>query len=1588
MFPLSYAQRRLWFFDQSHGPSAAYNITRVFRISGPLDQEALVSAFADVVAHHDALRTVYRRTDDDVRQVVVDFDGLSNLLQCVKTTNAELDGAMELELVRPFDLSADLPARAILFDLDDDEHRLLLAFHHIAMDSWSYGLVLRELATAYAARRSGTTSDVGTPAMRYADYAVWQENALGDPADGASVVHSQLAYWRERLAGLPEQLELPYDRARPGVRDHSGGVVDFTTSPDTHNRLLALADSTNCSMTMIGQAALATWLSRLGAGTDIPVGTVYAGRDDVLLEDLVGQFTNTVVLRHDLSGDPAFKDLVHRIRQTGLAAFDHATVPFDLVVEAVNPSRSLNRNPIFQVMSTWQGVQAADGGLVLDGVHVATMPMNDRTAKFDLTVDFSEHRVDGLPAGVGCRIEYEATMFNGPTARSMANLLATLLDEIGRNPGQRLSEIDLVGADERHLVLRTWNDTMNDLPDTDLPTMFSAQVQRTPEAVAVEFSDGRLTYAELNAQTNQLAHLLLSCGAGPEVYVAVVVPRTTALIAMLAVLKAGATFLPIEPEYPRDRISYILEDAQPDLVLTVNQFAASLDDHNPLVLDTPDTAAALADCPQNDPIDADRPAPLTLDSPAYIVYTSGSTGKPKGVVVSAKVLVNLVSWQLATMVAHPGTRVSQFSAISFDAFEQEILAALCTGQTVVVPSEDVRRDLTELARWLEREELNEFLAPDIVLRSVFEAATEQGLPLNKLRTVIQGGEPFQLTDQVREFHLQRPGITVYNHYGPSETHVITGTVLQQDPHGWPAVAPIGKPIWNCQTYVLDDLLRPVPVGVAGELYLAGAGLARGYLHRPGLTAQRFVANPFGAPGERMYHTGDAVRWSHGGELMFIGRVDDQIKIRGVRVELNEINSVMRAHPLVAQAATTVREDTPGDIRLTCYVVPITPHRPNPSELRSHAAAWLPVAVVPSSFVTLDALPLNSNGKLDRQNLPTPDYAAQFKPGSRKPRTPLEAMLCEAFAKVLGFDSVGIDDSFFDLGGHSLLAVRMANEIRTSAHVEISIRTLFENPTAAGLAAVSTHAGESPSRSLTAVQRPDRIPLSFAQQRLWFIDQFEGPGPQYNLPLLTLRLMGYLDLAALEAALTDVVGRHEILRTVYPDVNGKPFQKIIPTSEAAVRVKRVNVRRDELEAHVQLACEFEFDLELEPPMHAEVLSLSPKEHVFVLVAHHIAADGWSIAPLSRDLAKAYAARLEGTTPAFSPLPVQYADFTLWQRELVGSQDDPTSALARESAEWRETLADAPKELRLSKRPRPAPTSSTGAKVTFTVGSELYARLREAARAESATPFMALQAALVALLTRLGAGPDIVIGTTVAGRSDSVLDNLVGCFVNTLVLRTDTSGDPTFRELLSRVRATDLWAFQHQDLPFDRLVATLNPPRSPLRHPLVQVIITMWADGQPIDLPGLEVHDFATETGSTANFDLTFGFAEQFESGELSGVIQYATDLFDRETVDGYVAQLLHLLELIASKPEVWIGTANVVAASLTGSVEGLCEMFAETLEVKSVSPDDDFFDLGGHSLLAAELVSKICTKYQVRLKVRTLFFNPTPAQLSKVISHLI
>ncbi|WSJ48177.1 amino acid adenylation domain-containing protein [Streptomyces sp. NBC_01317] len=1499
--PLSFAQQRLWFLGELEGPSATYNIPVALRLSAPVDVDALKAALRDVVGRHEVLRTVFATVDGEPYQRILPAENAPVPLAVEQA--ADVGAAITKIAGHHFDLADEIPLRAWLFETGPDEHVLMIMVHHIAGDGWSLAPLTRDLTAAYAARSTGRPPEWAPLPVQYADYSVWQRELLGDKAAPGSLLSEQLAYWRQALAGLPEELALPFDRSRPPVVSHRGGSVELTIDARVHQALAELARVQGVTVFMVVQAALAVLLHRLGAGDDIPVGTPIAGRTDEALDDLVGFFVNSLVLRSDLSGDPTFVDLLARTREADLGAYTHQDVPFERLVEDLAPARSMARHPLFQVMLTLHN--AAEAPLDVPGLDIGALPAGLLPAKFDLDFQIAERITDdGTPAGLTGLIIYAADLFDPASVEAIARRFLLVLESVTGDPSLPVSRVEILDTTERERILSGWNETSHEVPPTTLAELFEAQVTRTPDAIAVVFDGTGTTYAELNARANRLARVLVGRGARPEEHVAVLMDRSADLVvALLAVVKTGAAYVPVDPAHPADRIAYTLRDAHATLLVTHRAMTGTADDDDGVtrvVTDAPDTTAALSAMAGENLTDHERGAPLLPVHPVYVIYTSGSTGRPKGVVVSHAAVCHYLTWAGG---AYPGLsgRTVLHSSAAFDLTVTPLYGTLISGGAL---------HLADIRDGLPAELAPTFLK---VTPSHLSLLSEEPAGSFTRGDLVVGGESLA-GEQLTRWRSAHPDVLITNEYGPTEAAVgcVTFTVRPGDPDGVGGV-PIGRSVPNMRAFVLDAALRPVPPGVAGEVYLAGAQLARGYLGRPGLTAQRFVANPFGGQGERMYRTGDLARWNAEGQLEYLGRTDDQVKIRGFRIEPGEVEAVLTGHPGVARSAVVVREDQPGDKRLVGYLVPDGDSTPqaDSAALRAHLGAMLPEYMVPSALVVLDELPLTVNGKLDRGALPAPDY--QVTDAGRGPATVREEILCAVFAEVLGLPQVGADDNFFELGGHSLLAVRVVSRIRSVLAAEVPIRTLFEAPTPAALAGRLTSSGTR-RPPLVRVARAERVPLSFAQQRLWFLGELEGPSATYNIPV-ALRLTGDLDIEALRRALGDVVGRHEVLRTVFPTDEGRPYQQILdPPFSFDLPV--VEVGREGLTEAVAGLAGHAFDLAAEFPLRAWLLRVGPGECVLVMVVHHIAGDGWSMGPLAQDVSIAYAARSGGQAPGWEPLAVQYADYTLWQRELLGEETDPDSLLNEQLGYWRQALDGVPHELVLPfDRPRPTVVSHRGGRVDIRVPAEVHARVAELARAEGVTVFMVLQAALAVLLSRVGAGSDIPVGTPVAGRTDEALDDLIGFFVNTLVIRTDLSGDPSFAGLLEQVRENGLAAFAHQDVPFERLVEDLAPARSMARHPLFQVMLALQNNAQAVlDLPGVD--SVLLPAGEpVAKFDLSFTLTETFHTGGrpagLDGGVDYALDLFDHKTVETLADRFVRVLDTVTADPHQHLTAIEVL-----------------------------------------------------------------------------
>ncbi|WP_432279952.1 amino acid adenylation domain-containing protein [Nocardia cyriacigeorgica] len=1605
--PLSPAQQRMWFLNQFDTASAANNIPFALRLTGALDLAALHAAIADVLDRHESLRTVYPASDGAGHQVILPVEQVLPELTAEPMTPERLPQWLGERALAGFDVAAQVPLRIAVAELGRDEHVLAVVVHHIAADGTSMAPLATDLMTAYLARIAGAAPEWKPLPVQYADYTLWQRDLLGDEDDPGSLAARQLTFWRQALAGIPDRIDLPADRPRPTRSSGRGAALSFAVDAETTARLDGIAQDSGASLFMVVHAAFAALLARLSGSADITIGTPVAGRGERELDGLIGMFVNTLVLRTEIDPQVSFTELLDAVKETDLAAFAHTELPFERLVDALDPVRSQAHHPLFQVALFFQNMTPP--ALELPGLSVQAVEFDGAVAKFDLQLTITPV-ADG---SMSAQFTYATDLFDEATVAEFAARLRRTLRSVAADAQRPVGDIDLLSTVERDRILHEWNDTRHLLTPELLLDGYRHAVAAHADAVALVYEGQELTYREFDERVNRLARLLIAQGVGAESLVGLAVRRSLDLVVgMYAIVAAGGAYVPLDPDHPAERIAYILDTAQPVAVVTTTRDAVEVPAGLPVLrIDALDLERYAAT-----PI---RPAellrPVRPQHPAYVIFTSGSTGRPKGVAVTHAAINNQIEWMLTAYPLRPDDVYLQKTATTFDVSLWGFFMPLRTGAKLVIATPDGHRDPAYVAETIAAQGVT---VTDFVpsMLTVFAAHTRPG-SVPTLRELFVIGEALP-PETVAAVHAICDA-SVHNLYGPTEA-AVSVTYWQTDGDEQRSV-PIGLPQWNTRVYVLDSRLRPVPPGVAGELYLAGDQLARGYVRRPDLTADRFVANPFGT-GERMYRTGDLVVWRGRGDdavLDYLGRTDFQVKFRGQRIELGEIETALLAQPSVSQAVALVMPTALGD-QLVAYAVASPGMRIEQQELRAAIAESLPAYMVPATIVALDEFPLNPSGKLDRKALPEPEFESR---SFRAAATPVEEIVAGVFADVLGVGRVGVDDDFFELGGNSLIVTQAVSRLGAALGVRVPVRTLFETPTVGALAAaVESQTHGRRTVELGSIERPDQLPLSLAQRRMWFLNRFDQDAAvgssAYNLPF-ALRLTGALDVDALDAALADVVARHEVLRTVYPETPDGPVQVILPPDDGASGLSVRTVAEADVPGAVYALASTPFDVTGEVPLRAVLLRvrdagrgdqavaegavglgadasadgvghsgagglaggdsgtgwrtggysatsqltgddqdagrrsggelgngrltggdtaacgvtggesglggvpgagrLTGDEHgtyVLAVVVHHIAGDASSMAPLVRDVMIAYAARAAGVAPEWEPLPVQYADYALWQREVLGDEDDAESVAAQQIAFWREQLAGLPDVLELpADRPRPAVASMAGGKVPVAIDAETHAGLVALAREHNATLFMVVHTAFAVLLSRLSSSGDIAIGTPVAGRGERELDDLIGMFVNTVVFRTRIDGGESFADLLTRQRDIDLQAFAHADIPFERLVEVLNPPRSTAHHPLFQVGLSFQNVARAqLELPGLAVSGVDADL-DVSQFDLHLIVGDAYdESGTPTGIggfFTYATDLFDESTVRAFADRLGRVLTAVVAQPDATVGDIELL-----------------------------------------------------------------------------
>ena len=1501
--PLSFSQERLWFLDQMGLSGAAYNVPLLARLSGPLNEEALQQSFGILVRRHASLRTRFAVQDgvpyqlnDPPDQFNVSRIDLRNLDPVEH--ERQLQELMQREHQHQFDLGRESLFRVVLVLQGSAENALLVTLHHTIVDGWSLDIMFRELVTVYEAHLRNQSPILSDLEVDYADYALWQRQRLrGD------FLQRQLNFWRDQLNGAPPQLQLPTDRPRPPVESFRGSTFSFILPTALRQRLDTFARSEGATPFMLDLAAFQLLLSRYSGNLDVVVGSPIEARTTQEVEGLIGSFVNTLALRTKISPQNSFRDLLRQVKKTTLGALSHQDLPFELLVKELQPERELTRQPIVQVMLAPQNYSQEP---LQSGDLTWTWSRCDHDrAHVDLTLYIS--RTADTVSGV---FEYATDLFKPETIARMAEQWCTLLESIVSQPDARVDTLSLLTHAERTRVLLKLNATGAPYPkDKGVHELFYEQVERTPHACALVEDSAALTYGELNERAERLKHQLKRFGVCPEAIVGIHMERSAAMVvAFLAVLKAGGAYMPLDPTFPPEHLAFMLRESGVSVVISTRAYA-------PIQSKTLRHVVPIESL--FIPIDRGEDTPYSngVNNLAYVLYTSGSTGLPKAVGVSHGNIIRLligtdyISIRSSDVFAH-------MAAPAFDASTFEIWGALLHGGKVVIYP-DREPDLGRLDALFRSNQVSVAWVTAGLFHQILE---ERPRTFDSLRYLLSGGDVLSV-NHVRRALKELPDCRIIDGYGPTEATTFSAChpILNGDSIG--ATVPIGRPIANTTTYVLDSHLQPLPTGIPGELYIGGDGIARGYLNRPDLTATKFVADPFGPPGRRLYRTGDRVRWRHDGRLEFLGRLDHQVKIRGYRIEPAEVEEVLLQHALVKQVAVVTQGTDTADRRLVAYIVPDLDASEDRgeetvlSELRTYIRGRLPRFMTPSAWVLLDRIPLTANGKVDRRALPARQSRSDPSRTYLAPQTPLQQTLVDIWEILLQTSGIGIHENFFDLGGHSLLATRVVSRIRERLKLDLPVKALFESPTIEQLSASIESSAREGASLVRLVPQPRNgpLPLSFAQERLWFLDRLGLVGTAYNIPL-ALRIEGALDTTTLEHTLAALIIRHECLRTRFSSQDGIPHQLIAPLGQFSLpcvdltTIESRQSREAELQRETQRELLRRFDLSEGPLFRVCLFRMSLHEHVLLMTLHHIVSDGWSLNILSHDLYALYTAFSEHKPCTLPELPVQYVDYAIWQRQCFTPE-----VIDAQLGYWRARLHDAPPQLRLpSDRARPEAESFRGGIVSLTIPEPLAVFLHQLAQQGGATLFMVILAAYNVLLYRWSGADDIVVGSPVAARTNRAVEGLIGFFVNTMAIRTRLSGELTFAQLLQSVKDEALGAYSHLDLPFARLVEALNPDRSLSHQPIFQVMLALQDDTEEnMDAAGL-TWTWTTLEYATAHFDLTLYVHQKKDRLRLQ--FEYAADLFDRNTIERLATRFQKLLETVVAQPQTRLGSLSILLDS--------------------------------------------------------------------------
>ncbi|MTJ47693.1 non-ribosomal peptide synthetase/type I polyketide synthase [Dolichospermum sp. UHCC 0259] len=1508
--PLSYNQEGLWFLWLLEPNNNAYNMSRSYQITGELDIRAFSQSWANIVQRHELLRTTFRTFNGQAIQVIHEPQKIE--VPVIDLQNSPIDERQQIvnqlqqEIIQEsFDLTVYPLWRIKIIKLSATESLLLITIHHIIFDDWSWNLLFSKMLAFYSSFLNSETTEIVDLPISYADFSHWQRQCFNDDK-----FNNLLQYWQEKLAGIEPVLDLPIDKPRAAEISFIGATEAIQLSSSLSKALKEVSQKYGVTLFMTLLAAFEILLYRYSGQTDIVIGSPIAGRNTEEVERLIGFFVNTIVLRTDLEGNPSFIELLARVKETTLGAYEHQDLFFDQLVQKLNPERSLNYHPIFQVMFAWQNTggrtacSSASRSLELPGLDITRIPQNIKIAKFDLTLELEE-----TDTGIAGFFEYRTDLFDSATIRRMVGHFQTLLAAIATNPQSPIANLPLLTAQEKQQLLLDWNSTTIQYPQYNcIHQLIEQQVERTPNAIAVVWENQELTYQELNTQANQIAHYLRSLGVQPEVKVGICVERSLEMIiGILAILKAGGAYLPLDPAYPPERLEFMLSDAQVPFILTKSALLETLPHHQAQVICLDTDKSIFTQQTSSNPSHQTQSHNL-----AYIIYTSGSTGKPKGIMIEHRSLINAyLAWEDTYHLSSQTSSHLQMASFSFDVCSGDFVRALCSGAKLVICPRDFLLDPQQLYTLIQQQKIDCAEFVPAVLKNLIQYLEKTNQNLAFMKLLVAGSDSWYLSEyqHIRNFCGQQTRLI--NSYGVSEATIDT-TYFETEIVDLSSdkLTPIGRPFPNNQVYLLDDYNQPVPIGVPGELYIGGAGLARGYLHLPDLTADKFIPHPFADYfphnlDQRLYKTNDKARYLADGNIEFLGRLDNQVKIRGFRIELGEIESLINQHPQIQESIVIVREDVPGDKRIVAYIVFQSAARISEGEIRDYLSQKLPNHFLPAAYMRLDFLPLTPNGKIDRKALPIPEYKLLSSDNFTAPSTATEKIIATIWSQILGLERISIHDNFFALGGHSLLVVQVINAITQELSREISLRQFFQAATIAELAVIIDSSSEN-----TPIYKMSIVPgqinrnsavLSFSQQRLWFLEQLEPGRADYHISS-SYHCLGDLNISALQQALDTIIARHQVLRTTFTNEDGNPIQIINAARPGELQIfdlqnQPLSAQATEIQQLLSQEVQRPFNFSQDLMLRSCLLQISKTEYILLLVIHHIAADGWSMRILFQELSSLYTAFSQNLPSSLAELPIQYADFAQWQRQYL--QGD---VLESSINYWKKHLTGAPELLSLpTDRPRPPIQSFKGKAQSFFLPGQITQQLRLLGKEEKSTLFMIMLAAFNTLLSRYTNSQDIVVGTALGNRQHSETQDLIGFFVNTLALRTDVSGNPSFKELLGRVREVIVGSYEYQDLPFEKLIEVLQPRRDLSYAPIFQVMLILNEDilQEKVELNGLNINRWEVEKNA-AQFDLTLN-VNQMDT-EILLQWEYNTDLFDDSTIERINGNFQTLLTNIIANPE--------------------------------------------------------------------------------------